>query len=585
LSTPAETAWQVRELLSQLEFAQAGRLLEEALKEHADDPDLNSLMCFVLAHVGRTAEALTFAERAAGAAPEHPHVLTNLGSALMNLGRLDEAVDVLRRAVSFEGVGTRARHALAMTLNVAKRYGEAVDVAREGLDRAVMDPALSMDLAGSYVGLARADLAAKTLRGMLSWYPDQPNAVGNLATMLNYVPGLDPLTIRQAHDAYGDILGRFLPPPQPPAISDPDPERILRLGVIIPDLVGNAVAQFIRPLLENLDTSRFELFVYYTSPAENVEAAWPRMVAHTARRLPWHTEAQMDPVLRGDRLDILMDLVGMTTHHRLPSMHLKPAPIQVTYAGYPNTTGIAAIDYRIVDSITDPPGAERLSVEKLVRLDPCFLCFVPPELAPEASRTRGRPITFGSFNHLPKINDKLLRLWARVLEAVPGSRMVIKAEALSHADTRGSLMERFVASGAEASRVEIRPPTTTRAEHLAMYSEIDIALDTFPYHGTTTTCEAMYVGVPVVTLAGNSHVSRVGVSLLTNAGMAENVAGSEDEYVRIAAGLAGEGARLDSLRGGLRKQMMASPLCDTGAFAKRFQAALRVMWRDRCGRG
>lgn len=585
MSTPAETAWQVRELLSQLEFAPAGKLLEEALKEHADDPDLNSLMCFVLAHVGRTAEALTYAQRAAAAAPEHPHVLTNLGSALMNLGRLDEAVDVLRRAVSFEGVGTRARHALAMTLNVAKRYGEAVEVAKEGLDRAVMDPALSMDLASSYVGLARADLAAKTLRGMLSWYPDQPNAVGNLATMLNYVPGLDPMVIRQAHDAYGEILGRFLPPPRPPAISDPDPERVLRLGVFIPDLVSNAVAQFIRPLMENLDTSRFELFVYYTSPAEKVEPEWPRMVAHTARRLPWHTEAQMDPVLRGDRLDILMDLVGMTTHHRLPSMHLKPAPIQVSYAGYPNTTGIASIDYRMVDSITDPAGAERLSVEKLVRLDPCFLCFVPPAVAPEPARTRGRPITFGSFNHLPKVNDQLLRLWARVLDAVPGSRMVIKAEALSHADTRGSLLERFVASGAEASRVEIRPPTPTRAEHLAMYSEIDVALDTFPYHGTTTTCEAMYMGVPVVTLAGNSHVSRVGVSLLTNAGMAENVAGREDEYVRIAAGLAGDGARLDSLRGGLRKQMMASPLCDTGAFAKRFQAALRTMWQDRCGHG
>ncbi len=584
MSTPSETAWQVRELLSQLEFPPAGKLLEEALKEHAEDPDLNSLMCFVLAHVGRTEEALTFAQRAAAVAPEHPHVLTNLGSALMNLGRLDEAVDVLRRAVSFEGVGTRARHALAMTLNVAKRYNEAVEVAKEGLDRAVMDPALSMDLAGSYVGLARADLAAKTLRGMLSWYPDQPNAVGNLATMLNYVPGLDPLAIRQAHQAYGEILAKFLPPAPPQGISDSDAERVLRLGIIIPDLVSNAVAQFIRPLLERLD-DRFELFVYYTSPVERVEPDWPRMAAHTARRVPWHTEAQLDPLLRQDRLDILMDLVGMTTHHRLPSMHLKPAPIQVTYAGYPNTTGIAAIDYRIVDSLTDPVGAERLSVEKLVRLDPCFLCFVPPEVAPEPSRTRARPITFGSFNHLPKINDPLLRLWVRVLDAVPGSRMVIKAEGLSHVDTRGSLMERFVASGAEASRVDIRPPTLTRAEHLAMYSEIDVALDTFPYHGTTTTCEAMYMGVPVVTLAGNSHVSRVGVSLLTNAGMAEHISGSEDEYVRVAAGLAGDGARLDSLRGGLRKQMMASPLCDTGAFAKRFQAALRAMWRDRCGRG
>jgi predicted O-linked N-acetylglucosamine transferase (SPINDLY family) len=542
-------------------------------------------MCFVLAHVGRTAEALMYAERAAAAAPEHPHVLTNLGSALMNLGRLDEAVDVLRRAVSFEGVGTRARHALAMTLNVAKRYGESVDVAREGLERAVMDPALSMDLASSYVGLARADLAAKTLRGMLSWYPDQPNAVGNLATMLNYVPGLDPLVIRQAHVAYGEILGRFLPPARPPAISDPDPDRVVRLGIIIPDLVSNAVAQFIRPLLENLDESRFELFVYYTSPAEKVEPSWPGMVAHTARRVPWHTEAQLDPVLRGDRLDILMDLVGMTTHHRLPSLHMKPAPIQVTYAGYPNTTGIRAIDYRVVDSITDPVGAERLSVEHLVRLDPCFLCFVAPDAAPEPSRTRGRPITFGSFNHLPKINDSLLRLWVRVVDAVPGSRIVIKAEALSRAETRAAVLERAVAAGLEASRVDVRPPTPTRAEHLAMYSEIDVALDTFPYHGTTTTCEAMYMGVPVVTLAGNSHVSRVGVSLLTNAGMGENVAGAEDEYVRIAAGLAGDATKLDSLRAGLRAKMVASPLCDASAFATRFQTALRTMWRERCARG
>lgn len=565
-----------------MEYAPAAELVRAGLQDWPDDADLNHLMCFVLAHMGRAADALTYAQKAAELKPEQPNVLTNLGSTLMNLGRLDEAVEVLRRAVSHEGVGTNARHALAMALNTANRYAEAADVAREGLDRAIMDPALSMVLANAQAGLARADLAVKSLHAMLSWYPDQPKGLGNLAAMLNYAPGFDPLSIRAAHEDYGDILGRYLPPPSPPPIKDPDPERILRLGIIIPDLVRHPVAQFIRPLLERLDPARFELFIYYTSPMDNFEPAWPRMVRHTARHVSWHAESQLDLVLRGDQLDILMDLCGLTVHHRLPSMHLKPAPVQITYAGYPNTTGIRAIDYRIVDSMTDPAGAEALSVERLIRLDPCFLCFTPPEGTPHPSRTSGRPISFASFNHLPKINDPLIRLWARVLDAVPGSRLIVKAEALTQQSTRDSLVERFVAAGADAKRVEIRPPTPTRAEHLAMYADVDVALDTFPYNGTTTTCEALYMGVPVVTLAGNSHVSRVGVSLLTSAGLPENIAATEDDYVRIAVGLAADNTRLDRLRTELRERLLKSALCDADAFASRFQAMLRTMWRERC---
>jgi len=301
-------------------------------------------------------------------------------------------------------------------------------------------------------------------------------------------------------------------------------------------------------------------------------------------------DATLAKRIRGDGIDVLIETSGVTLGHRLGVMAMRPAPVQATWCGYPATTGLSEVDYRIVDSKTDPVGAEKWCVERLVRIDPCFLCYGPgASSASEApitqtgDRWHGRHVTFGSFNAGMKLNAKVIGVWARLLKRVPGSGLILKAFDFKDAPTRKRIEDAFVAEGVEAGRVEVMPPVATAAEHLRAYERVDIALDTFPYAGTTTTFEALWMGVPVVTLAGKMHAGRVGVSILENVGLGDCVATSEDEYVELAARLAGDATRRAELRGTLRERVRGSAACDGAEYSKRFGEAVRGMWTEWCG--
>jgi predicted O-linked N-acetylglucosamine transferase (SPINDLY family) len=260
----------------------------------------------------------------------------------------------------------------------------------------------------------------------------------------------------------------------------------------------------------------------------------------------------------------------------------------VTYLGYPSTTAIPNFGWRFVDAITDPPGAEDSATERLVRLDKSFLCYRPPADAPEPSQgpaASGQPITFGSFNAPMKIGTGTLDAWARVLREVPGSRLLLKGRPFGDAGVRRRVQDELAGRGIDAQRIEFALWTPTIRDHLACYSRVDVALDTFPYNGTTTTCEALWMGVPVVTLEGRMHAGRVGASLLTAVGKPELIARTTDEYVALAARLARDPGRLASLRFSLREKMATSPLRDETGHAARFEAALRSAWREWCESG
>jgi predicted O-linked N-acetylglucosamine transferase (SPINDLY family) len=292
-------------------------------------------------------------------------------------------------------------------------------------------------------------------------------------------------------------------------------------------------------------------------------------------------------------MDVLIDLSGLTTGNMLAAFAMRPAPVQMTYLGYPNTTGVAAVDYRIVDSITDPPGAEAHAVERLLRIDPCFLCYGGMEAArvaegpPSQAPGSGGAVTFGSFNALQKVTDTTMRLWAEILRAVPGGRARLAVKYMSTGDeqTRARLRQRLEAAGVPADRIVLMAPLPEYRDHLEAYGEIDVALDTFPYNGTTTTCEALWMGVPVVTMAGRVHAARVGASLLSAAGLPDLVARDADGYVAAAVRLAQDAGRLAALRSGLREQMKRSPLCNRAGFGERFGEAVRGAWRAWCGAG
>jgi predicted O-linked N-acetylglucosamine transferase (SPINDLY family) len=352
-----------------------------------------------------------------------------------------------------------------------------------------------------------------------------------------------------------------------------------RIGFVSPDLRTHPVAFFLEPLLEGLDRLRMEVFVYHQSVQEDATTARLRAAAGPERwrAKSWVNAAGLVAAIRADRIDVLVDLAGHTADQQLLALAARPAPVQVTWLGYPNTTGLAAMDYRIVDSITDPAGAEALATERLVRIDPCFLCYRPVR-GVEGERRENGPLTFGSFNNPAKLSGATVALWSRVLNEAPGSRLVLKGKALEAEGARRHVLGAFSRHGVAPERIELRGHTASLEEHLAGYGGIDVALDPIPYNGTTTTCEALWMGVPVVALRGDRHAARVGASILSAAGVPELIAESEEAYVGLARELAGDTGRRGEYRGTLRRRVEASALCDERAFAARFAGALREVW-------
>lgn len=376
-----------------------------------------------------------------------------------------------------------------------------------------------------------------------------------------------------------------------------DPDRTLRVGFVSPDLRDHSVACFIEPVLASLDRAGYTPVCFFTGPtADDVTrrlsglCEFLHVPCNTAgAEIPSRAEAALASRILSARIDVLVDLAGHTGGHTLGACALRPAPVQVTYLGYPDTTGLGSIDARIVDAITDPPGPEFDSrcTEKLVRLDRCFLCYTPRADAPDVSdppALRGGGITFGSFNNIKKLSPTCLSLWARVLAAVPASRLAIKGR-LASSHTRERFLSILAREGVSADRVELLPYADSAREHLDLYRRLDIALDAFPYHGTTTTCEALWQGVPTVSLAGDRHASRVGASILTSVGLPELIADSPEGFVRIAAELAGDTERLRTLRATMRRRMAASPLMDAASHALALEREIRALWRAACTAG
>jgi len=314
-----------------------------------------------------------------------------------------------------------------------------------------------------------------------------------------------------------------------------------------------------------------------------------RRLPHAFRAVSGMPAQRLAELVRKDRIDILVDLAGHTAGNRLDVMALRPAPLQLTYLGYPNTTGLTTIDYRVTDALADPPGTTQRCTERLLRLPGCFLCYTPPDEIPPvgplpaAARGPGE-VTFVSFNALAKVSQRALEVWSRVLSALPRARLLLKAKAFESPRATADFLGRLGRLGVPADRVTCRPLVGSTHDHLAAYGEADVALDTFPYAGTTTTCEALLMGVPVVTLSGPSHAHGVGRSLAHAAGFPELHARSEDEYVTLACRLASDPDRLAALRGSLRRRMLASPLCDGRAFTRELEGAYRTVWRRLCRR-
>ena len=368
--------------------------------------------------------------------------------------------------------------------------------------------------------------------------------------------------------------------PQAPAAA-----RRLRIGYLSPNFSRHSVGYFIEPVIRCHERERYEIFCYYSHRLADDATARIRSLADSWREVADIGDEAVARMIREDRIDILVDLAGHTKGNRLGVLARRAAPVQMTWLGYPDTTGLATVDYRITDLAVDPaPQADARHTERLLRMKECFLCYQPPPDAPPvAPRELPAAVVFSSFNNIAKLNDEILRAWGKILAAVPGSRLLLKASSFRFPDAVDRLLESCERCGIEPARVDLRSWVADRRQHLELYGAVDIALDTFPYNGTTTTCESLWMGVPVITLAGDVHMSRVGATLLRSAGLADLVAHDFADYVNTAIALAGDAGRRRRLRAELRARMLASPLLDHAGFTRGLEAHYRHAWGIWCG--
>ncbi|MBI1191202.1 MAG: tetratricopeptide repeat protein [Tepidisphaera sp.] len=557
---------------------QAETLLRRHLQHAPGDAAAISMLAQVLQSQEKHEQALYFRQRAVELRPKSGADRAELGMLLHRMGRRDEALAQFELgqtlapsiATNFTGAGI-----------IAAERGDHPRAAALFRSAMAADPSVpwpAFNLATMQIGSGHAELAAETAREAIARGADPRPLLRILTQFVNYATD-DPGALSQIMAAAGRLSQEGVPPPARFS-NAADPERPLRVGLLTTDLRFHAVIHFIEHLIERLPALGLSLYAYQLDA--RVDDVTDRIKPRFAGwRDAWTLRPEaLHEAIRQDGIDVLIDMVGWLEGQRISVLARKPAPVIVSYCGFPNSTGLTTIDARFVDSITDPPGGEGLYPERLVRLDPCFVCYRPsPHAEAPHARPQGGELTFGSFNSIWKITRATAALWGRVLSEVPGSRLVLKASNGEASPLRDWLPQ---AMQVEPSRLTLLPFARTPAEHLAAYHDIDIALDTFPYNGATTTCEALMMGVPVVSLAGRSHASRVGASLLRAAGLGELAATSPEAFVSIAAGIAGDAAKRERWRHDLPAMLRASSLCDESAHAARFAGAIRTLWREWC---
>jgi len=513
--------------------------------------------------------------------PEFADAWYNLGGVLKRTGRYVMAVQAFRQALATRPEYAEAHNNLGVTLKELGQHDQALIHCRTATQQRANYVEAINNVAVITEELGLLDESLANYRAALTLRPDYMEIRSGWLLALNYDWRLDPDTIAQEHHLWGKIYTPANPPP--PFQNTPAPDRRIRLAYVSPDFRRHPVANFIEAAIESHDREQFDITLF--SDVEARDVVTDRLQKLTERWVNVNNMNYRDVYeqIRQHNIDIVVELTGHTARNRLPSLLLRSAPVQVTYLGYPNSIGIPQIDYLITDDIVDPPGEERLFVEKLARLDGGFSCYRPrddaPPVMPSRALERGY-VTFGSLHSLSKFNPAVMDLWCRVLHAVPNSRMLMFRTTLVN-ETAERVRGEFAKRGIDPSRVDLRGHVPAEG-YLTTYYDIDVTLDVIPWSGHTTACESMWMGVPTVTHLGNRHAARMVASVLHGVGHPEWIGRSLDEYVEIAARLASDISSLANLRLKLREEMAASALCDGPPFARKLEAAYRQMWRTWC---
>jgi predicted O-linked N-acetylglucosamine transferase (SPINDLY family) len=572
-------------LLDSRQAAAAQALFERSIAINPANPLAFNGSGLAWRAMGKPGKAIAALRRAIELHPDYVEAWSNLGNALRDAGAIDESIAAHRRAIVLAPERAEPHMELGVTLTQLKRNQEAIAEYHAAIR---LNPALApahANLGATLLAQGDLDAAAGCLREALRLDPDLDGAHSNYLFALHYRHDIDAAeTFRIARD-YQARFAAPLAAAVRPHDNSRDPQRPLRIGYLSADLRQHPLGFFLEPVLESHDRAGFEITCY--SGVVKPDAVTERLRARSDRwvdALAYSDEALAEKI-RADGIDILVDLSGHTAGHRLLVMARKPAPVQATWMGYLDGTGLDAVDYLITDEWTAPAaeGGRHFS-ETLWRLPEVYQCYRPPSYAPPvapAPCTSTGVVTFGCLNNLAKVNDDVVETWSAIVHATPGSRLLIKTNNLDDAPTLERTRGRFTALGIAADRLLLEGGAP-HEEFLAAYRRVDIALDPFPYSGGLSTCEALWMGVPVIKRLDRRFLSRFGASFLAVTGLESLLAATRDDYIRIAANLAADPARLLALRSGLRERMAASTLCRGEIFTPQLEAAYRNWWQRWC---
>jgi predicted O-linked N-acetylglucosamine transferase (SPINDLY family) len=569
-----------------------------ALRLLPDLAEAHSNLAYFLWHQGKLQEAEACCRRALQLKPGYVEALDNLGSVLRDQGNLVQAESCYREALRLKPSSAKAHNNLGVVLEELGHLAQAEACFQEALRFNPSYAQAHINLGNIFFGQGRLDKALACLEQAGQIKPNDPLIASQRLGLLHYLPDYDAgdlfeehrhwqqQSARKAEALFAEHLRWAARFGTPPACSlparDRDPRRRLRLGYVSPDFRNHVLGYYSEGVIGAHDRRQFEVFCYaQVSPPDQRTERIKELADHW-RSLLGLSDAQAAELILQDKIDVLIDLAGHTAGNRLGVFARKPAPVQVTHYGYSDTTGLAVMDYRLTDACCDPPGqTERFHTERLIRLPHVQWCYVPPstpEVGPLPARTAGH-ITFGSFNNLCKVTEPMIGCWAKVLKNVPGSRFHLLTGAGAAGDDR--VRRLFQARGIShdwLTLINKRP----REAYFHFYHQVDLCLDTYPYNGCNTTADALWMGVPCITLAGANWVSRQGAAVLLQAGLDELVTSTPAAYIAAATALANDLPRLHAFRTHLRERLKLSPLMDVPAFTRDLESAYRQMWEAFC---
>jgi protein O-GlcNAc transferase len=527
--------------------------------------------------------AIAVARKAAEIRPEYAPAYNNLAKALKENGQFDQAIAAYRQFIALNPNSPGALGELGLLLKKSGQLDEAVSAYRKAIALRPDSPEGYFKLGSVLKDMGQLDDAIAAFQRANELAPDDALAHSNLVVTLNYHQGFDARAIAEELDRWSrrhaEPLRQFIGTHD----NDPTPDRRLRIGYVSADFRSHACAHFLIPLFDHHNPEQIETFCYANVPRTDETTEYFRQRANNWCNAFGLSDDELTRQIREDQIDILVDLNAHFAYHRLRAFARKPAPVQVTWLGYPGSTGLREIDYRLSDPYLDPPGIdESVYSEKVIRLPDTFWCYDPRggQIVPVCPlpALNNKFVTLGSLNDFCKINDGVLALWAETMRRLPASRLLLLAYEGSH---RQRAIDRLGKEGIQSTRIEFASPRRRR-DYMDLYHRIDIGVDTFPYNGHTTSLDTFYMGVPVVTLVGDRPVSRAGWSQLSNLGLTELAADTRERFVQITVELAQDLPRLQALRSSLRQRMEQSPLMDAAKFTRGMEAAYRQMWRTWC---